>query len=103
MGPFCSYGHKNIFVVVNYLSKWVKEVALVDNKEKSMVLFLKKTIFSKFGTPRIITNDRGSHFCNNVFWVALDKYYVKQHNVATPYHPKISGQVKVSNRKLRLF
>ncbi|XP_016567110.1 uncharacterized protein LOC107865343 [Capsicum annuum] len=29
------------------------------------------------------------------------KYGVKQHKVATPYHPKTSGQVEVSNRDIK--
>ncbi|XP_049375525.1 uncharacterized protein LOC125840601 [Solanum verrucosum] len=54
-----------------------------------------------FGTPRAIISDSGSHFCNKVFSALLTKYGVKQHKVATPYHPQASGQVEVSNREIK--
>ncbi|XP_075494817.1 uncharacterized protein LOC142532393 [Primulina tabacum] len=59
-----------------------------------------KNIFSRFGTPRAIISDGGTHFCNRQFDSLLDKYGVR-HKVATPYHPQTSGQVEVSNRELK--
>lgn len=47
MGPFLrSYGLKYILVAVDYVSKWVEAMALVDNEGKRVVAFLKKNIFS---------------------------------------------------------
>ena len=62
--------------------------------------FLKKNIFSRFGTARAIISDRGSHFCNKMFKELLEKYGVR-HMVATPYHPQTSGHVEVSNRGIK--
>jgi hypothetical protein len=62
--------------------------------------FLKENIFSRFGTPRTIISDGGSHFCNKAFEKLLLKYGVR-HKVATPYHPQTSGQVETSNRQLK--
>ncbi|XP_049363658.1 uncharacterized protein LOC125828385 [Solanum verrucosum] len=76
-------------------------VSLPENDGKSVVGFLKKNIFSRFGTSRAIISDGGSHFCNKVFSVFLMKYGVKKHKVATPYHPQISGQVELSNREIK--
>ena len=66
----------------------------------SVTAFLKKNIFSRFGTPRAIISDGGSYFCNRLFKGLLEKHVV-HHNVATPYHPQTSGQVKVSNREIK--
>ena len=61
MGPFLSsHGMKNILVAVDYVSKWVEAVALPNNEGKSVTAFLKKNIFSRFGTPRAIISDGGS-------------------------------------------
>ena len=46
--------------------------------------FLKENIFSRFGVPKAIISDGGSHFCNKPFKNLLAKYGVK-HKVATPY------------------
>ena len=63
---------------------------------------MKENIFTRFGTPRAIINDSGSHFCNKVFASLMKKYSVK-HKVAMPYHPQTSGQVEVSNRQIKLI
>lgn len=62
--------------------------------------FLKRNILSRFGTPRAIIRDGGSHFCNRAFKWMMKKYGIK-HKVATPYHPQTSGQVEMSNRQLK--
>ena len=68
MGPFVSsHGMKYILVAVDYVSKWVEAIALANNEGKSVTAFLKKNIFSRFGTPREIISDGGSHFCNRLF------------------------------------
>ncbi|XP_049381245.1 uncharacterized protein LOC125845755 [Solanum stenotomum] len=102
MGPFVrSYGQKYILVAVHYVSKWVEAVVFPENDGKNVAGFLKKNIFSRFGTPKSIISDGGSHFRNKVFSALLAKYGVKQHKVATPYHPQTSGEVEVSNREIK--
>ncbi|GJV55115.1 reverse transcriptase domain-containing protein [Tanacetum coccineum] len=67
MGPFpSSRGNKYILVAVNYLSKWVEAKALPTNDARVVVKFL-KSLFARFGTPRAIISDRGTHFCNDQF------------------------------------
>ena len=91
MGPFVSsHGMKYIFMAVDYVSKWVEAIALANNVGKSVTAFLKKNIFSRFGTPRAVISDVGSHFCKKMFKGLLEIYGVR-HNVATPYHPQTSG------------
>ncbi|XP_070039616.1 uncharacterized protein [Nicotiana tomentosiformis] len=64
------------------------------------MVFLKKNIFTRYGTPRAVVSDGGSHFCNKTFDTLLGKYDVT-HKVTTPYHPQASGQVEVSNREIK--
>ena len=60
MGPFVSsHGMKYILVAVDYVSKLVEAIALANNEGKSVTTFLKKNIFSRFGTPRAIISDGG--------------------------------------------
>nr|GEW16738.1 DNA-directed DNA polymerase [Tanacetum cinerariifolium] len=67
MGPFpSSKGNKYILVVVNYLSKCVKAKAFPTNDARVVVKFL-KSLFSRFGIPKGIISDRGTHFCNDQF------------------------------------
>ncbi|GJS95711.1 reverse transcriptase domain-containing protein [Tanacetum coccineum] len=100
MGPFpSSHGNKYILVAVDYLSKWVEAKALPTNDARVVVKFL-KSLFARFGTPRAIISDRGTHFCNDQFAKVMSKYGVT-HRLATAYHPQTSGQVEVSNRGLK--
>ncbi|KAL5544755.1 hypothetical protein UlMin_008539 [Ulmus minor] len=101
MGPFpTSFSNKFVLVAVDYISKWDEAVALPKNDSRVVIWFFKKNIFARFGTPRAIISDGGSHFCNKQFDALLSKYGVT-HRVATPYHPQTSGQVEVSNRELK--
>ncbi|GKD28291.1 reverse transcriptase domain-containing protein [Tanacetum coccineum] len=100
MGPFSSSrGNKYILVAVDYLSKWVEAKALPTNDARVVVKFL-KYLFARFGTPRAIISDRGTHFCNDKFAKVMSKYGVT-HRLVTAYHPQTSGQVKLSNRGLK--
>ncbi|GKC43669.1 reverse transcriptase domain-containing protein [Tanacetum coccineum] len=100
MGPFpSSKGNKYILVAVDYLSKWVEAKALPTNDARVVCKFL-KSLFSRFGAPRAIISDRGTHFCNDQFSKVMLKYGVT-HRLATAYHPQTSGQVEVSNRGLK--
>jgi len=101
MGPFpSSFSNQYILMAVDYVSKWVEVVALPSNAARAVIKFLKKNIFTQFGTPRAIINDGGKYFCNHQFKTLLLKYGVKQY-VATLYHPQTSGYVEVSNRELK--
>ncbi|GJW87131.1 reverse transcriptase domain-containing protein [Tanacetum coccineum] len=90
---------KYILVAVDYLSKWVEAKALPTNDARVVVKFL-KSLFARFGTPRAIISDRGTHFCNDQFAKVMLKYGVT-HRLSTAYHPQTSGQVEVSNRGLK--
>nr|GFA44131.1 reverse transcriptase domain-containing protein [Tanacetum cinerariifolium] len=100
MGLFLSLrGNKYILVAVDYLSKWAEAKALPTNDSRVVCKFI-KNLFTRFGAPRAIISDRGTHFCNDQFTKVMQKYDVT-HRLATPYHPQTSGQVKVSNRGLK--
>nr|GEW40831.1 reverse transcriptase domain-containing protein [Tanacetum cinerariifolium] len=100
MGPFpSSQGNKYILVAVDYLLKWVKTKAIPSNDARVVCKFL-KSLFARFGTPRAIISDRGTHFCNDQFAKVMLKYGVT-HRLATAYHPQTSGQVEVSNCGLK--
>ena len=101
MGPFpTSYGHTYIFVGVDYVSKWVEAIPCKTNDRRVVLKFLKSNIFSRFGVPKAIISDGGSHFCNKPFENLMAKYGVK-HKVATPYHPQTSGKVELANRQIK--
>ncbi|XP_038976653.1 uncharacterized protein LOC120107448 [Phoenix dactylifera] len=101
MGPFpSSFNNQYILVAVDYVSKWVEATATQTNDSRVVMRFVKKNIFSRFGVPRAIISDEGSHFCNRSFEALLKKYGVT-HKVALAYHPQTNGQVEPANRELK--
>ena len=68
----------------------MEAAVLPTNDAKAVVTFFNKNIFSRFSTPRAISSDEGTHFCNRTFVAALAKYGIK-HKVDTTYHQQTSG------------
>ncbi|GJW36196.1 reverse transcriptase domain-containing protein [Tanacetum coccineum] len=50
-----------ILVAIDYVSKWVEAKALPTNDARVVVKLL-NSLFARFGTPRAIISDRGTHF-----------------------------------------
>ncbi|XP_062102088.1 uncharacterized protein LOC133810985 [Humulus lupulus] len=87
-------------MTTDYVSKWVEVAATPTCDGKEVIKFLHKNIFTRFGTPRAIISDRGSHFCNKWFAALCTRYGVR-HRKALFYHPIANGQAKVSNREIK--
>ena len=61
---------------------------------------MKENILSRFGMPRAVISDQGSHFCNKPFVHLMAKYGVT-HKVSTAYHPQTNGQTELANREIK--
>ncbi|KAK8540181.1 hypothetical protein V6N12_046472 [Hibiscus sabdariffa] len=93
IGPFpSSHG--------DYVSKWVEVIATPRNDSQTILKFLHKHIFTRFGTPRAIISDEGTHFDNKLIAKALQRYRIR-HKIATVYHPQTNDQAEVSNREIK--
>ncbi|KAL0442216.1 UNVERIFIED_CONTAM: Retrovirus-related Pol polyprotein from transposon.6 [Sesamum radiatum] len=101
MGPFpSSCGFSYILLAVDYVSKWVEAKATRTDDSAAVIGFVKSHISNRFGVPRAIISDQGSHFCNRAVGTLFKKYGV-HHRVATAYHPQTNGQAEVSNREVK--
>ena len=87
MGPFVpSNSNKSILVAIDYFTRQVEAEACANADGKSIVKFVRKNIFSRFGFPIALISDGDKHFKNSYLDNVLKKYGVK-HRVTTPYHP----------------
>ena len=101
MGPFpSSFGNLYILSAVDYVSKWVEAAACLKNDANTFVGFLQRNIMRRFGAPRTIINDGGSHFANKVFDKLMGRYGIK-HIMSLAYHPQTNGQAEISNREIK--
>ncbi|CAM8931913.1 unnamed protein product [Rhodiola kirilowii] len=101
MGPFPSaYGLQYTLVAVDYVSKWVEAKATKHDDGKTVVVFLRTNIFCRYGVPKAVISDQGSHFCNRSVALVF-KHFGVIHRVSTAYHPQTNGQAEVSNREIK--
>ena len=92
MGPFpSSFGNLYIFIVVDYVSKWVEAIACLINDANIVVGFIQRNVLSRFGAPRTIISDEGSHFENKVFAKLMSSYGIR-HVMELAYHPQSNGK-----------
>jgi len=100
-GPFLkSHDCEYILVVVDYVSKWVEPLPCRAADAKPARKMFNEIIFPRFGTPRMVISDGGSHFIDTTFRNFL-KELGAEHNIATPYHPQTNGQAETSNKQIK--
>jgi transposase InsO family protein len=101
MGPFKnSHGYEHILVMVDYVSMWVEAMPCRKGSTEESIAMIKSMIFPRFGTPRILISDGGTHFTGKNFKKCLSKLGI-EHRVSMAYHPQTNGQAKTSNRQLK--
>ncbi|CAM8951467.1 unnamed protein product [Rhodiola kirilowii] len=101
MGPFpVSCGYTYILVAVDYVSKWVEAKATRCDDAKTVIDFLRTNLFCRYGVPKAIISDQGTHFCNRMMTATLKHYHV-HHRTSTAYHPQSNGQAEISNREIK--
>ena len=67
MGPFpSSFSNLYILLTVDYVSKWVEAIPTCTNDTSVIVKFLRSHMFTRFGTPRALIIDGGTHFFNKL-------------------------------------
>ncbi|GJZ07255.1 reverse transcriptase domain-containing protein [Tanacetum coccineum] len=100
MGPFpSSNGNKYILVAIDYVSKWVEAQAFPTSDARNVVNVLRR-LFARFGIPKALISDRGTHFYNYQMEKAMKRYGVV-HRFSTAYHPQTNRQIKNMNRAIK--
>ena len=101
MGPFLSsFGNLYILLTVDYVSKWVEATTYPRNDASIVVGFIQRNILSRFGAPKTIISDEGSHFANKVFGKPMSIYEIR-HVMGLSYHLQSNGQAEIFNREIK--
>ena len=93
-------GHGYIIVAIDYFTKWVEAMPTYAEDGKTATLFLFNHVIARFGVPRSIVSDHGSHFCNQMMEELSSKLGF-HHEKSTPYYPQANGQVEAINKVLK--
>ena len=57
-------GARHIITATDYMTRWVEASPIVDCTTATAVRFIFENIVTRFGCPRILMSDQGSHFIN---------------------------------------
>ena len=96
--PITERNNQYIIVIVDYFTKWVEAEPLASITSKDVIYFLSR-VFSRHGTPQVITTDNRTQFNADMTRIFLDLYDVYIH-FATSYHPETNGMTENRNREI---
>jgi hypothetical protein len=86
-------------VATEYLTKWAEAKAVKKADAKQTAIFLYENIIARFGCPKILISDRGTHFINEAIEEMTTLFNIN-HRKTTPYHPQTNGQTERVNQTL---
>ena len=96
ISPTTKNGNKYIISLTDVLSKFVITKATRDCTATTAARFIIDEVILKYGTPKCILTDNGTHFTASMMSELFNKIGVT-HLYSTPYHPMTNGQIERYN------
>lgn len=96
IAPVTKQGNRYIISLTDVLSKFVITRAVRDCTAATAARFVTEEVILKYGTPRHILTDNGTHFTAAMMSKIFEQVGVT-HLRATPYHPMTNGQIERYN------
>ena len=103
VGPINPLGKRTtsryVITTIDNLTKWTEAKLVKDYSATTIMQFIFQNILKRFGCPRILMSDQGTHFLNQTIEALIEKFQVF-HQKSTPYHPQDNGTVEAFNKFL---
>jgi transposase InsO family protein len=96
ISPISQRGNKYIISLTDVLSKFVIAKAVRDCTADTAARFIQEEVICKYGTPKCILTDNGTHFTSNMMNQLFKRLGIV-HLFSTPYHPQTNGQIERFN------
>ncbi|CAF4067146.1 unnamed protein product [Rotaria magnacalcarata] len=97
--PTTKNRNEYIIALTDVLSKFVITKAVHDCTATTAARFVTEEVILKYGTPKCILTDNGTHFTATMMTELLKKIGVT-HLYSTSYHPMTNGQIERFNATL---
>jgi transposase InsO family protein len=92
-------GARYIITAIEYLTRWAKARVVKDCSATTAARFIFDDIITRFGCPKILMSDQGTHFINKNI-ESLTQEFEYNHHKSTPYHPQVNATVEAFNKIL---
>ena len=97
--PPC-HGYVYLLTCVDRFTRWPEVVPIPDGTAATVAQAFVTTWVARFGTPAIVTTDRGGQFESHL-WQAFTRLLGTKHIRTTAYHPCANGLVERLHRQLK--
>ena len=94
-----SNGHECILVAIDHFIMWVEAASYYVLKAKHMARFIENNIIYRFGVPREIILNNGSHFEGEV--QRIMELYNIEHHKSLPYRLQTNRAIKATNKNTK--
>ena len=94
--PTKRLGSRYTITATKYLTRWAKVAPEKYCSAETTSHFLFEQVITRFGCPRILISDQGTHFINSTIKAMTEEFDV-YHQKSTPYHPQANGTVESVN------
>ena len=98
--PKASNGHRFIFMVIDYFTKWVEAASYTSVTQSVIYRFIKKEIICRYEIPERIISDNATNLNNKMMEQIYEQFKIKHHNF-TPYRPKMNGAIEAANKNIK--
>ena len=103
VGPIQPPGKKTcaryIITTTKYLTRWAEMQPVKDCTSATTTKFIFEYVLTRFGCPKILMSDCGTHFLNQTIITLTEEFQV-YHQKSTPYHLQANGIVEAFNKIL---
>ena len=98
--PALAGGHKYIIVDVDYFTKWAEAMPTFKADGETAAFFVFNQIIARFGIPKEIVTDHGSHFQNSMMNELTTMLGFRQEH-SSSFYRQANNQVEPVNKTLK--